>query len=471
MKVIHTLFLLLFIAVFFPTLQAQKVSLSGKAPSYAGQELIFYRTSDWITGTEETAGVCVVSDSGTFSLEIPSAKTEQLYIYLGIYQGYFYVEPGKKYNLLFPERREKTPDNILNPYFEPVQIHLGMTNFNSDDLNMLIVMFDDTFIPYYDKHVNTIYSKPDYQKLDDDIRQIEDPFRLYVHPYFEAYRRYHYGILKLLANRQRVQSLSDEYFNNYPVLYNNTAYADLFNQIYNKYFVFFSRTETGKKIYDDINNRGSYQAVLNTLSENKNFSNDTLAELVVLKQLHDEYYGSQFSRPGLLKILDTLAVQTHIAEHRRIANNIKSKITRLQTGYEPPPFELEDTEGNLVKLSDFKGRYVYLNFCTCQSYACLNEFNMLAELYRKHKDRLVILTIATDPQEEILKQFLIKNNYSWQFLHYDNQPTVLKEYDIRAFPTYFLIGPDGKLILSPAASPSENFEQRFFEILKSRGDL
>jgi len=51
------------------------------------------------------------------------------------------------------------------------------------------------------------------------------------------------------------------------------------------------------------------------------------------------------------------------------------------------------------------------------------------------------------------------------------QPEVLKEYDIRAFPTYFLIGPDGKLILSPAPSPAEDFEQRLFEIMKARGDL
>jgi hypothetical protein len=78
---------------------------------------------------------------------------------------------------------------------------------------------------------------------------------------------------------------------------------------------------------------------------------------------------------------------------------------------------------------------------------------------------------ATDPLEEVLRQFLAKNKYDWKFLLYDRQPGVLKDYDIRAYPTYFLIGPDGKLILSPAPSPSENFESRLFEIMKARGDL
>jgi peroxiredoxin len=207
------------------------------------------------------------------------------------------------------------------------------------------------------------------------------------------------------------------------------------------------------------------------LSKSSNFSNDTLTELVILKQLHDEYYGAEFSRSGLLKILDSLSLSTQIEEHKKISRCIRNKITRLQAGFEPPSFELRDTDGKLVRLSDYIGKYVYLNFCTCQSYTCLNEFNMLAELNRKHGDRLTILTIATDPMEEVLRQFLVKNNYSWKFLHYDNQPEILKEYDIRAFPTYFLIGPDGKLIYSPALSPSENFETKLFEAMRSRGDL
>jgi peroxiredoxin len=452
-------------------LSAQQTIISGTAPSYSNTDIKFYHTSDWLTGSEEIAGQCHVSDSGTFELEIPLETTTQLYTYLGIYQGYFFAEPGKTYNLVLPERRDKKPEDLLNPYFEPVEVHLGLVNFNSEDLNILITMFDDAFIAYYDKHVNSIYYKPDFNQIDQDIHQIEAPFKDYSNAYFRDYRRYHYGVLKLLANRQRVQSLSDEYFNNQPVLYSNTAYADLFNQVFNKYFVFFSRSDSGRKIFEDINTLASYSHLQQTLARSKNFSNDTLIELVILKQIHDEYYGTQFSRPGLLRILDSLIVKTTIPDHARIGNIIKHKITKLQAGYEPPMFELEDTEGNLVKLSDFRGKYVYLNFCTCQSYACLNEFNMLATLYQKHKDHLVILTIATDPQEEILRQFLKKNNYSWKFLHYDRQPEILKEYDIRAFPTYFLIGPDGKLIHSPAVSPSENFEQRLFDAMKSRGDL
>ena len=461
-------FLLGFLAV---NLFGQPVVITGHAATYANTRLEFTRIGNWITGGEELVGSCTVSDSGDYSLTFTIKNTQQILVHLGVYLGYFYAEPGKKYELVLPEREDKKPEDLLNPYFKPEEIHLGLVNFSKDELNMRIMMFEDAYVPYYEKHVSHIYSKMDIRKLETDIQNMEAPFPNHPGEFFTEFRRYRYGMLKLFANQQKVQSLSDEYFNNQPVLYNNPAYADLFNQVYSKYFVFYGRSDEGKQIYTDINQLASYTSLLASLSKNTNFSNDTLKELIILKQVHDEFYGNQFSRKGLLSILDTLILSTGIASHRQIGGTIKLKITRLLAGYAPPPFELVDTDGKLTSLQDFKGKYVYLNFCTCQSYACLNEFNSLAVLNTKYGDKFTILTIATDPMDEVLRQFLIKNNYNWKFLLYERQPDVIKNYDIRAFPTYFLIGPDGRLILSPAPSPSENFETKLFEILKARGDL
>lgn len=461
----------LILGLFAFQITAQPVMVRGRAKSYAGTALEFTHVTNWITGGEEPVGSCMVSDSGDFKLDFNIAHTQQILVHLGVYLGYFYAEPGKTYELVFPERADKKPEDELNPYFKPEEIHLGLVNFNQDELNMHIMMFEDAYVPYYEKHVSHIYSKTDIQKLEKDIQNMEAPFQNNPGEFFTEFRRYRYGMLKLFANQQKVQSLSDEYFNNQPVLYYNPAYADLFNQVYSKYFVFYGRSEQGKQVYNDINQLGSYYALLATLSKNTNFSNDTLKELVILKQVHDEFYGNQFSRKGLLDILDTLMVKTGIPAHRQIAASIKQKITRLLAGYAPPAFELADTDGKLTNLDAFKGKYVYLNFCTCQSYACLNEFNSLAVLNTKFAGKLTILTIATDPMDEVLSQFLAKNKYDWKFLLYDRQPDVLKEYDIRAFPTYFLIGPDGKLILSPAPSPSEDIETKLFEVMKARGDL
>jgi peroxiredoxin len=132
---------------------------------------------------------------------------------------------------------------------------------------------------------------------------------------------------------------------------------------------------------------------------------------------------------------------------------------------------LLDRDSNLVSLSDFSGKYVYLNFCTSFSYSCIKEFELLRDMNDRQKDRLQIITIIMDGEHASLNELIGKYDFEWVFLHHGLQPRIRTDYDIKAFPAYFLIGPDGKFILSPAPSPAENFEQLFFQVMRSRGDI
>jgi peroxiredoxin len=465
------LFYLFFLLLSRLSLHSQPVVISGNAPAYHGEDLVFYTLSDYVSGTEMEAGRCNISSGGDFRLEVPTDKTLKVYTLPGIYKAVLWIEPHHEYHIVLPEKTEKKTQDILNPFFEPEEIQLGLENFSDDELNTLIMMFRDAYNPYYDKHVNDVYTKQQPGKIEEDIAQIEKPFTKYNNPCFTAFRLYSYGQLKLLANQQKVRSISREYFAGKPVLYDQPAYMELFNQVYSKYFSFLARTEQGKKIYNDINQLGSYSSLLQTLKADTNLDNDTLREMVILKSVYDEFYGMEFSRTGLLNILDSLMAKSQIKNHQEIGLNIRHKITRLLAGFEPPDFELYDADSNLVKLSGLKGKYIYLNFCTSSSYTCLNEYKLLNDIYKRHHDKLTIITISTDPHESTFSQFRKKNDYNWTFLYYGHQPGIIKEYDIRAYPTYFLIGPDGKLIYSPAPAPSENFESVLFETLRARGDL
>jgi peroxiredoxin len=467
-RLIIPLFLLLLHPIL---LEAQPVIITGNAPSYAGQNLIFYTTADFISGTEKEMGSGMIAPSGDFRIEIHIDKTLQVFAPLGVFKTFLWIEPGQEYHVILPEKVEKSTQEVLNPFFEPVEIQLAIENFREDELNTLIMMFKDTYNPYYQKHVNDIYTKPQAGRIEADMEQVEKSFRQYASPYFKAYRYYSYGQLKLLANLQKVSSIAQEYFNGKPVLYDNVAYMELFNQVYDKYFTFLGRSEAGKKIYRDINLFRSYSSLLQTLSEDTHITCDTLREMVILKSVYDEFYGMEFSRDGLISILDSLILTTAVARHKETGMIIRHKITRLQEGYDPPDFELVDADSNRVRLKDFSGKYVYLCFCTNSSYTCLNEYKLLRDIYQRHHEKLAIVIISTDPYDLSFDQFRSKNDYQWVFLYYGHQPGVIKDFDIRAFPTYFLIGPDGKLIYSPAAAPSENFELKLFEAMRARGDL
>jgi cytochrome oxidase Cu insertion factor (SCO1/SenC/PrrC family) len=446
------------------------VTIFGQDTSYKGSDIIFYKYSDGISESEVEVARSKVLDNGSFSLKLNIEETTFVFSYLGIYRVHLYAEPGNSYEIILPPRQEKELQDFLNPYYSPTIIHLATRQYDEKELNTMIRMFNDAFLPYYNKHIMDVHNKSDFSELDKNIEKMDKPFSSSKNEFFNEYRRYRYGLLRYLAYQQKSKSISDEYFKNQPVLFQNPAFTELFNKVYDKYFQHFSRTESGKQINNDIAIH-NLDSLRRTLSSDNVLGTGELCDLVILKEVHDEFYNDLFSRSSLLSILDTLISTTSDRELKIAAESIRKKVTKLLLGFKPPEFNLYDKDSNLVNLESLKGKYIYLNFCSCFSYTCLNEFTYLKTLYDKYKDRLQVVTILVDNDENVIKSFLARSNYQWIFLHYGNQSTIIKDYDIRAFPTYYLIDPDGNLILSPSPSPTEDFEAHFFKVLRARGEI
>ncbi len=60
-------------------------------------------------------------------------------------------------------------------------------------------------------------------------------------------------------------------------------------------------------------------------------------------------------------------------------------------------FSLEDTEGNIHRLSDYRGKWVLVNFWATWCSPCLNELPELSSLHEAHKGKdLVVIGIAME---------------------------------------------------------------------------
>jgi hypothetical protein len=467
-------FILLFLPGFLCPLSmlSQSALIKGLAPGYAGTEIVFSRFTDYITNTEKEAGKARVDNDGYFEIEIDISDITYVFSSIGIYKAYLFVEPSLTHEIELPERKDKTTNEKINPFFEETFVHIAVLNENEDGLNRQIAIFDEEYEELFANVVQGLVDINPAGTLDSLILLIENKYKDELHHnFFGAYRRYRYGFLQHVSMQQKSRSISNELFLNQPVLYNNPAYMELFNQLYNRYFLFFGRTKEGKQIYDDIGKRHSLTSLKKTLSSDDVLKEENLLEFVILKGLHDGFYTADFSRKDLLFILDSIPIVTRNESHSEIAGLIRSKVTKLMVGYEPPAIQLTDREGNVKTLADFSGKYVYLNFCTPASYSCLSEFETLKWLQGKHSDYLEIVTILVDENLESMQAFLKIRPYVWPFLFYGDQPRILKEYDVRTFPAYYLLDRTGKLILSPAPSPSENFENSLFRIMRAKREL
>ncbi|MDR2449132.1 MAG: redoxin domain-containing protein [Prevotellaceae bacterium] len=408
---------------------AQTISIQGVAPGYAGTTLRFCTYGDYITYTEDNVVQCDVDATGKFSGSGDITHEGMVFARSGIYFIYFYAVPNGTYTLHLPPYETKSLADSLNPFYEELPIHAGVHTTAEGDINRLM--------------------------LEGDCKPAGNDE-------YEAYCRYRGGMAKYQSVRQKVRAVSVNYFRDQPVLYYNEAYMDLFNQIYGRYFEFAHRQYA--RLSAIINQQEGLAALKTFLLRDSTFHDNALLELVILKNLYDNFYTKIFQHEGLLSLVKEIEATTSYYEHKNIAGNIIRRVTLLMPGYAPPPFALYDTEGNLHHLDGFKGKALYLIFCKVFNYSIINAFERLFTLYNVYRDVVDIAVISVDEDAAQLKAFRDSERYHWRFLHYSHNPDVLKQYDIKALPTYFLLDKEGKLLLSPAPSPLGNIEDVFMRL-------
>jgi peroxiredoxin len=142
--------------------------------------------------------------------------------------------------------------------------------------------------------------------------------------------------------------------------------------------------------------------------------------------------------------------------------------TEAENSIKAPDFTFEDVEGNEHTLSDYKGQVVILNFWTIYCPSCRREIAGLIELYKKHKDKgLVILGIGIDKNPNRLKTFSKLNNINYTILLADIE--IAKKYSLKGVPTTFIMNKEGELtdtILGYNQRLGKMLENSFLELSK-----
>lgn len=458
--------IVLIIQIFCFSLFGQNVKIYGNAPAYAGEEIEFFVSPNPVTRFEESAGKCNVDNNGNFNCELNIKKTCRIDIPLGIYRGYFYARPGNRYELALPLPKKKTEEQKLNPYFSETDIHLGILNEDKKGLNYLVRKFDETFRPLLNVAAIKAYThkSADYISFIDKLNKLEDSTS---NIFYNNYKKYSIKLLQMVSSGYSSKKRNLFSFAGLPLDYNNPSFITLFNQVFHQYFSSLGRSKNGQRIYTDINRTRNYTGLLETVKNDLTFANDSLPELVILKNIYDGFYQEEFSNEGLLAILDSLRSDTKISEHKFFAEQIREEVTRLMKGFPAPGFALPNITDSIIELKTLKGKYVYLCFCSARSYPCMEQISLLSDLLKKYSEKLSIVIVMADSDYSVVKKFAQNYGFEGIVLIAGTRNDLFKQYKIKAYPTYYLIDPDGNFVLSPAPSPIENFESGFRNILLS----
>lgn len=166
--------------------------------------------------------------------------------------------------------------------------------------------------------------------------------------------------------------------------------------------------------------------------------------LVLINQLESIYNELGLQKSDFEKIKsNTLAISK---EKRR------EEIIKFYGSEKEIDFNLTNLEGKNIKLSDYKGKVVILDFWATWCGPCIASFPKMQELVTKYKNEDVEFFFVNvwerkKPEEinEKVVKFISENKYTFNVL-YDYKDEVVANYKVRAIPTKIVIDKKGNII-------------------------
>ncbi len=439
--------------------RGQNVTISGKTDNGEKKRIQLITYADRISMLEKTLDECVIDETAkTFTLKTSINYPTSVYLKIENYSQEFFIEPNRNYEIIIP-KFDWEKDESINPYFNSLTLPLVFNNLPQDDLNYLINKFDSVYFDNIKAYSRFLLLERKKRYIDSIRQNINQVMGEITHPYVLLYNQYKMAEVELACNVKSRKTLAQEFLLDKPILYNHIAYMDFFSNYFEKYYINGTKKIPFQRIDYWINENKLFP-LLDSLGLDALLKNEVLRELVFLKGMNEALYIPSFMPGSIVKLLETFINETRFDEHKRIAKNIISQADKY---YLPPPdptFVLPNVEKHAVSITQFKGKWVYLGFVRVKDPASLIELETMAHyrdsLYAKYNIEFV--TISCDREAMNLYHFLNSKRgarYNWIWLHFDNNFKLLEEYQVKVFPTFILINPEGHVYASPSKSPGE----------------
>ena len=451
-------FILLTLLSFAGKVWSAQVKITGKATDYALNSIDFNILHDFISEEKIKLGTIKFNAEGVFNLEFDLAETNLCFADFDGYHAMIYLEPGKTYELVFPPKRTLTESQKRNPFVKPDPIWFGISRPGKDDLNVQIQQFEQSYTNYENKYFDQIFTLQSKSLVDTVKLKLSKEFPKTNSSLFELHKKYREAELEFALHRGKSAAFMETYFSTSRPIYNLDAYAVLFNQVFLNYFTVLTNASGSAEIRNLINTAGLQQ--LDEYFQKHMHFNNELSHFVLLKSLNDAWYSKQFPKASILKMLDMVKTLGWSEYEQKTAQLIRTELTYLTSGTTPPTIRLKSLNGQKVSFEDYPNTYIYLHFTDPKNPICRQHLDELKIIASHYKDKMVIINVIPANQG-------FKNESGWAGIFTTSTSNLEETYKIKTVPVSYLIGKDGKLLLSPAPNPIDGLDRQMGQLLKS----
>lgn len=447
-RIITTLAFLLF--AFVAT--AQNVTITGRS-NQTNTLVRLFAYEDLVNETGILLDQGKTDAQGHFILEGAVKQILPARIYIGLEHVDLILSPNAIYDIeiIVPEQQEDVS------YFEKETPTIRVKRASDKGIYRQIVYSEEIVNGYMMEHFNQIYRGRQMRYIDSIQNAISREVPDIKSEYVKNYNRYKIAAIRLGISADGGKKIIKDYFDGQPVLYTQSAYIDLFKELFGGYF---NSASYDSHLLNDAFMEGP-AAFKNYLDTDPLIANNPrLAELITIYNLQKLCYGDRNTSRIAKDHLNYIKSQTKYAEHKAIISDFFEKFNRLAAGTDAPVFTLKDGNGNVVSLSDFKDGLVLLQFVDGMSPVSERQFAELRSLHYQWQDSVQILTIATHDKMDIFKQQFAEKRIDWPLLDLGDNILLLEAYNVRTFPEYILIRKGNKIGEAPAPSPERYLDER-----------
>lgn len=161
--------------------------------------------------------------------------------------------------------------------------------------------------------------------------------------------------------------------------------------------------------------------------------------------------GPGFDAVEMEKVFETLSPDLKKSYFgKQVAERIVT-FKKTQEGVEAADFSQPDLDGKMVKLSDYRGKYVLIDFWASWCAPCRRENPNLVKVYDQYKSKgFEILGVSLDKAADKAKwvKAIADDKLTWKQVGdlkgWENEAAL--QYEVKAIPMNFLIDPSGKII-------------------------
>ncbi len=445
--IITAIFSLLVIAA-----SAQSVTITGRS-NKANTLIRLFAYEDLVNETGTLLDQNQTDAKGNFILEGTVKQILPARIFIGLESVDLILSPNATYDIeiIVPEKK----DNVS--YFEKELPTIRVKRATDKGIYRQIIYSEEIINGYMTEHFNRIYRGRQLRYIDSIQNTINKELPDIKSDYVKSHNRYKIAAIRLGISTDGGKKIIKNYFDGQPVLYTQSAYIDLFKELFDGYF---NSAAYDSHALDDAFVKGSNAFKKYLDSDPFMAKNPQLAELITIYNLQKLCYGDRGTSRLAKEHLNCIKTQTKHAEHKTIICDFFTKYNRLAPGSDAPEFTLKDRDGKEVSLSDYKDGLVLLQFVDGMSPVGEYQFAELRNLHYQWQDSVQILTIATHDKMDFFKKQFSEKKQDWPLLDLGDNILLLEAYNVRTFPEYILIRKGNKIGEAPAPSPERYLEER-----------